>query len=110
MILPRSPAFFPPSFPPPPSSLSKNRSEHRHIEKRNVLTCGRACAAVCDYYAEKFGKDMAGTRGWATSLIEQLNGNWKIDYPKILNVRLVFRVLCLGYRLPEISECEPGML
>lgn len=42
-------------------------------------------SAVSDYYADKLGKDMSGMRGWATSLIEKLNGNWKIDYPQVLN-------------------------
>ena len=41
-------------------------------------------SAVNDYYAKQ-GVDMSGTAGWAASLIEQLNGNWKIDYGKVLN-------------------------
>jgi 4-alpha-glucanotransferase len=40
--------------------------------------------AVCDYYADKCGTDMTGKRGWCTDLIEKLNGNWKIDYARIL--------------------------
>jgi len=40
--------------------------------------------AVCDYYTDLCGADMSGTSGWATSLVEKLNGNWKIDYPRIL--------------------------
>ena len=40
--------------------------------------------AVCEYYEKLMGADMGGTRGWATSLIEKLNGNWKIDYPTVL--------------------------
>ena len=40
--------------------------------------------AVCDYYANKLGMDMSGNQGWASSLIEKLNGNWKIDYARIL--------------------------
>mmetsp|Transcript_55312 Transcript_55312/g.115704 ORF Transcript_55312/g.115704 Transcript_55312/m.115704 type:complete len:839 (-) Transcript_55312:278-2794(-) len=42
-------------------------------------------SAVCDYYKSKFGTDMAGPAGWAKSLVEKLNGNWKIDHPKVLD-------------------------
>lgn len=29
-------------------------------------------------------RNRSGTSGWATSLVEKLNGNWKVDYPRIL--------------------------
>jgi len=40
---------------------------------------------VCEYYANKMGIDMQGSIGWAQSLVDKLNGNWKIDYPRILD-------------------------
>mmetsp|Transcript_59783 Transcript_59783/g.140742 ORF Transcript_59783/g.140742 Transcript_59783/m.140742 type:complete len:838 (-) Transcript_59783:164-2677(-) len=41
--------------------------------------------AVAEYYSSKMGTDMKGALGWAQSLIDKLNGNWKIDYGKILD-------------------------
>ena len=33
----------------------------------------------------RFGLDMSGPAGWAKSLVEKLNGSWKIDHPRILD-------------------------
>eukprot|EP00281_Chroomonas_sp_CCMP1168_P027736 CAMPEP_0206247986 /NCGR_PEP_ID=MMETSP0047_2-20121206/20113_1 /ASSEMBLY_ACC=CAM_ASM_000192 /TAXON_ID=195065 /ORGANISM="Chroomonas mesostigmatica_cf, Strain CCMP1168" /LENGTH=778 /DNA_ID=CAMNT_0053673569 /DNA_START=380 /DNA_END=2716 /DNA_ORIENTATION=+ len=43
------------------------------------------CKTVAEYYSTKYGLDMSGQLGWAQSLIDKLNPNWKIDYPKILD-------------------------
>ena len=40
---------------------------------------------VCEYYTNKFGLDLSGAEGWAKSLIDKLNGNWKIDYGDLLS-------------------------
>jgi len=42
-------------------------------------------SSVCEYYSSKMGVDMSGPAGWAKSLIDKLNGNWKIDHPKVLD-------------------------
>lgn len=41
--------------------------------------------AVCKYYSDKMGVDMSGQTGWAKTIIDKLNGNWKIDHPKVLD-------------------------
>eukprot|EP00282_Hemiselmis_andersenii_P005405 CAMPEP_0114134328 /NCGR_PEP_ID=MMETSP0043_2-20121206/14095_1 /TAXON_ID=464988 /ORGANISM="Hemiselmis andersenii, Strain CCMP644" /LENGTH=864 /DNA_ID=CAMNT_0001227953 /DNA_START=33 /DNA_END=2623 /DNA_ORIENTATION=+ len=40
--------------------------------------------AVAGYYSSKMGLDMSGITGWATSLVEKLNHNKKIDYARVL--------------------------
>ena len=40
---------------------------------------------VCEYYTKKYGLDLSGSEGWAKSLVDKLNGNWKIDYGRILD-------------------------
>lgn len=41
--------------------------------------------AVAEYYEKQSGLDASGIKGWAQGLIDQLNKNWRIDYPKVLS-------------------------
>ncbi|KAJ1471613.1 glycoside hydrolase [Baffinella frigidus] len=39
---------------------------------------------VCEYYEKTLGLDLAGIRGWATGLVAKLNGNLRIDHPRVM--------------------------
>ena len=45
----------------------------------------------------RFGLDMAGPTGWAKSLVEKLNGNWKIDHPRILDEKRKIMEASISY-------------